>query len=97
MLVLFSEVASRGIRGDFDDEYSATSILGDGRISLIFTSVMMGISDTGVISLMVISCLTISLGTTAKAPESGLDAGMVGSDDIIPGNVVTPESGEEYL
>lgn len=87
--MVFSVVASRTMSGDLEDEYSATSILGEGRISLIFTSVMTGISETGVISLIVISCLTISFGTVGTGLLS--TSSTVEYDVVTPGMADTPE------
>lgn len=89
----FSEVTSRVIGGDFDDEYSATSMLGEGKISFILTSVMTGISDTGVISLIVISGILGSLGgngamlVSASPIEDTLE-----TDELPPGNGVPSEN-----
>lgn len=90
LLMLFSEVASRGISGDFDDGYSTTSMLGEGRISLILTSVMTGISETGVISLIVISGLADGGGGggAAVVPTSSITT-LFG---IMVAAVLTPEN-----
>lgn len=95
LLELLSVVASRVIRGDFEDEYSATSMLGEGKISLIFTSVITGISDTGVISLMVISGLAGPLGGDGMALDTMLsNIDTLGTEETILGSGVPSRTGQ---